>query len=215
MPSRRRAGSCRVASTPPTAADAASARAWARRCAAACDELPSTPANGSSVMQRSVTCRPSRHLPLLRRVDAEAASSARDDDSPVPNSTRPFETRSSVARRSATRAGWLNAASVWMMPWPSRMFFVRWLQAARNTSGADECEYSSRKWCSTSQTVSKPSLSANSNCSSAFWNSSCSEPSSRVEGAGARRRCRTSSQMRSGRGARPWFAARRAYVGRF
>jgi hypothetical protein len=31
------------------------------------------------------------------------------------------------------------------------MFFVRWLAAARNTSGAEECEYSSRKWCSTSQ----------------------------------------------------------------
>ena len=29
---------------------------------------------------------------------------------------------------------------------------VRWLAAARNTSGALECEYSSRKWCSTSQT---------------------------------------------------------------
>ena len=34
-------------------------------------------------------------------------SSASDEDSPVPNSTRPFETRSSVAMRSATRAGWL------------------------------------------------------------------------------------------------------------
>ena len=28
---------------------------------------------------------------------------------------------------------------------------VRWLAAARNTSGAGEWEYSSRKWCSTSQ----------------------------------------------------------------
>ena len=28
---------------------------------------------------------------------------------------------------------------------------VRWLAAPRNTSGAEECEYSSRKWCSTSQ----------------------------------------------------------------
>jgi len=27
-----------------------------------------------------------------------------------------------------------------------------WLAAARNTSGAEECEYSSRKWCSTSHT---------------------------------------------------------------
>ncbi len=34
---------------------------------------------------------------------------------------------------------------------------MRWLQAARNTSGAEEWLYSSRKWCSTSQTYSKPS----------------------------------------------------------
>ncbi len=34
-------------------------------------------------------------------------SAMREDDSPVPNSTRPLETRSSVAMRSATRAGWL------------------------------------------------------------------------------------------------------------
>ena len=39
--------------------------------------------------------------------------------------------------------------------------------AARNTSGALECEYSSRKWCSTSHTQSKPSRSASSICSSA------------------------------------------------
>ena len=57
-----------------------------------------------------------------------------------------------MAIRSAMRAGWLNGGGVWTMPWPSRMFFVRWLAAARNTSGALECEYSSRKWCSTSHT---------------------------------------------------------------
>ena len=33
---------------------------------------------------------------------------------------------------------------------------VRWLHAARNTSGADEWLYSSRKWCSTSQTYWMP-----------------------------------------------------------
>ena len=33
---------------------------------------------------------------------------------------------------------------------------VRWLAAARNTSEAEECEYSSRKWCSTSHTESMP-----------------------------------------------------------
>jgi len=33
------------------------------------------------------------------------SSSMREADSPVPNSTRPPETRSSIAMRSATRAG--------------------------------------------------------------------------------------------------------------
>ena len=39
---------------------------------------------------------------------------------------------------------------------------LRWLHAARNTSGAEECEYSSRKWCSTSQAKSIPRRSASS-----------------------------------------------------
>ena len=79
-------------------------------------------------------------------------SSASDDDSPVPKSARPPETRSSIAMRSATRAGWLNGGGVCTMPWPSRMRFVRCDAAARNTSGALEWLYSSRKWCSTSHT---------------------------------------------------------------
>ena len=40
--------------------------------------------------------------------------------------------------------------------------------AVRNSSGAEQCEYSSRKWCSTAHTVSKPSSSASRTCSSAF-----------------------------------------------
>ena len=56
-----------------------------------------------------------------------------------------------IAIRSAIRAGWLNGGGVWTMPCPRRMFFVRCDAAARNTSGALEWEYSSRKWCSTSQ----------------------------------------------------------------
>ena len=79
-------------------------------------------------------------------------SSASDDDSPVPKSARPSERRSSVAIRSAIRAGWLNGGGVCTMPWPSRMRFVRCDTAARNTSGALEWVYSSRKWCSTSHT---------------------------------------------------------------
>ena len=79
-------------------------------------------------------------------------SSASELDSPVPNSTRPPDTRSSVAIRSATRAGWFTCGMTFTMPWPSRIRVVRWLAAARNTSGADECEYSSMKWCSTCHT---------------------------------------------------------------
>ena len=52
-------------------------------------------------------------------------------------------TQLETAMRSATRAGWLVVS--WKMPWPSRIFLVRWLAAARNDSGDGECEYSSRK----------------------------------------------------------------------
>ena len=54
--------------------------------------------------------------------------------------------------RSATRAGWFTCGGICTIPWPRRIRLVRCDAAARNTSGADECEYSSRKWCSTSQT---------------------------------------------------------------
>jgi len=37
-------------------------------------------------------------------------------DSPVPHSTRPLDTRSSVAMRSATRAGWLYLGGIKVMP---------------------------------------------------------------------------------------------------
>ena len=50
-----------------------------------------------------------------------------------------------MATRSAVRAGWLYPGAVWMIPCPSLMSLVRWLQAPRNTSGAEEWLYSSRK----------------------------------------------------------------------
>ena len=89
---------------------------------------------------------------LESRSTPKPPSSTWELDSPVPNSTRPPEIRSSVAIRSATRAGWLKPGGSCTIPCPSLMFLVRWLAAARNTSGALECEYSSRKWCSTSHT---------------------------------------------------------------
>ena len=36
----------------------------------------------------------------------------------MPKSTRPSEIRSSVATRSATRAGWLTAGGICTIPWP-------------------------------------------------------------------------------------------------
>jgi hypothetical protein len=70
--------------------------------------LPSTPVNGVSVRQRTAVSRPSSHASrLVTGSTWKPPSSASDDDSPEPNSTRPPDTRSSVATRSAVRAGWL------------------------------------------------------------------------------------------------------------
>ena len=136
---------------------------------------PSTPVNGDSTMQRMAVCNPSSQASRLRIGSIwKPASSASLDDSPLPNSTRPLDTRSSIEMRSATRAGWLNCGAVRTMPCPRRIREVRWLAAARNTSGADEWLYSSRKWCSTSHAYWMPNESASSICSSAFCTSRCS-----------------------------------------
>ena len=84
---------------------------------------------------------------LSRTRRPKGCSSTGPCPSPSPSSTRPPESRSSVATRSATRMGWLVGS--WMIPWPRRMRCVRCVAAPRNTSGAEQCEYSSRKWCST------------------------------------------------------------------
>ncbi len=111
------------------------------------------PVNGTSTMHRTAVSNPSSQASRLRSGSTwKPPSSASLEDSPLPNSTRPCDSRSSVAMRSATRAGWLNRGAVRTTPWPRRMRSVRWLQAARKTSGADEWLYSSRKWCSTSHT---------------------------------------------------------------
>ena len=82
-----------------------------------CTNWPSTPVKGVSVMQRNATSRPSCHIARFCAASMpKPPSSASDDDSPVPKSTRPFDTRSSIAMRSATRAGWLNAGGVCTMP---------------------------------------------------------------------------------------------------
>ncbi len=69
---------------------------------------PSTPPKGVSVMHRTATSSPSSQASRLRAGSIrKPPSSASEEDSPEPNSTRPPETRSSIAIRSAVRAGWL------------------------------------------------------------------------------------------------------------
>ena len=53
------------------------------------------------------TPRTNRVIRLVLGADLKQPSSAVEADSPEPNSTRPLETRSNVAIRSAVRAGWL------------------------------------------------------------------------------------------------------------
>ena len=52
---------------------------------------------------------------------SKPCSSSRVAPSPMPKSTRPSEMRSSVARPSAVRAGWLYFGITCRMPWPSRI----------------------------------------------------------------------------------------------
>ena len=153
-PCARPAGSSRGASTRPTAAGAAAASPWARRCAAAsAGALPSTPANGSSTNIRVTASSASSHCSrLVGALHAEAPElglrgrlAGAEVDPAVGDQ---------VERRDALGdpRRVVEAGGSWTIPWPRRMRFVRCEQAARNTSGAQECEYSSRKWCSTSQT---------------------------------------------------------------
>ena len=121
--SARRGGSCRGGCTRPTAAGAASGAASGTTLRGGIvTNSPECPVNGSSVMQRTATRRPSSHIARLSAGSImNPPSSASDDDSPVPKSARPFETRSSIEMRSAIRAGWLNGGGVCTMPCPSRM----------------------------------------------------------------------------------------------
>ena len=105
--------------------------------------LPACSLGPSLNMGRMARTASSKISRLFSMVTPNGSSSVIEALSPMPNSQRPFDNRSSVATRSATRVGWLVVT--WKMPWPRRMFLVRWLAAARKDSGEGECEYSSRK----------------------------------------------------------------------
>ena len=79
-------------------------------------------------------------------------SSGHVAERPVPSSSRPPEMMSRTAARSATRMGLWYWGTQATTPWPTRMRLVCAAHAARKTSGPEQCEYSSRKWCSTAHT---------------------------------------------------------------
>lgn len=93
---------------------------------------------------------------------------------PAPRSSRPPDNRSSIAARSATRAGWLKLNGMHTTPCPTRMREVRAATQVRKISGADMWAYHLREWCSTAQIRSKPISSANTACSTLSRSSWCS-----------------------------------------
>ncbi len=104
---------------------------------------------------------PSRHMSRDRSsAGTWNASCSLGVDRPVPHSTRPRLKTSTVATFSATRIGCWNPGGMNTTPKPSRMFLVAWDSAPRMTSFDGDAERISRKWCSTTQTVWKPSRSA-------------------------------------------------------
>ena len=73
-----------------------------------CSHGPSQPAKGSSTIIRVAASMWSNHWSrLVSRSLPKPSNSALEDDSPVPKSTRPSDSRSRVLMRSTTRAVWL------------------------------------------------------------------------------------------------------------
>src|SRR3954447_2056406 len=101
-------------------------------------------------------------------------TSVDDDPRPVPNSNRPGASWSSIATFSATRPGWQTGGVMLMMPEPMWMLSVMASAYAIHASLAERCEYSSRKWCSVTQTYLNPERSAACTTSSSARNTSCS-----------------------------------------
>jgi hypothetical protein len=106
---------------------------------------PSQPKR-SSIHICGIACTNSSHVFLVTSGSARnPPSSVHVAERPVPNSSRPPDRMSNTAARSATRIGWLNCGTHTTMPWPTRIRVVCMAHAVRKSSGAEECEYSSRK----------------------------------------------------------------------
>jgi hypothetical protein len=78
-------------------------------------------------------------------------SSGHVAERPVPNSKRPPEMMSRTAARSATRMGLWYWGTHATTPCPTLMRLVMVAADDRKMSGPEQCEYSSKKWCSTAQ----------------------------------------------------------------
>jgi hypothetical protein len=71
-------------------------------------------------------------------------NSVDDEPRPVPNSKRPSLRWSSIATRSATRAGWFTGGVRFQIAEPTWMRRVRAAIHGSTISDAERCEYSSR-----------------------------------------------------------------------
>src|SRR5262245_28544964 len=99
-----------------------------------------------------------------------------DDPRPVPNSKRPSERWSSIATRSAVRAGWFTGGVMFQIAEPTCSRFVRAAIHGSMISDAEMWEYSSRKWCSTDQTYLKFQASTATARSASRMSRECSAP---------------------------------------
>ncbi len=97
----------------------------------------------SSVQSLGSTCTySSQEIFVLSGSALNPPSSVMVEARAVPTSRRPPETMSSTAARSATRMGWLICGTQTTPPCPTRILSVDMAAAVRNTSGAEQWEYS-------------------------------------------------------------------------
>ena len=135
---RPRIPAWRAECTPPTSADGAFAPAWARPGARGFSKSDFRMRNFPGSTFWEGYSRASSHC---GRVSSGSTSKPESSDSeiarPPPNSTRPLDSRSSVAMRSATRRGWLMRKGSSTIPCPRRMFLVLAARCDSTSSGEE------------------------------------------------------------------------------